>query len=514
MRDLKTVVVITSLVVISLPSVVKAEMATQDEALTVANSWIAWVIAQEGAWAGSDSAEVLHLEPFMRGDRVLGYFCRVKPAGYIIVSLYKELAPINTYSAESNLVPDSEEGMADFLKVRMIRTLHAIEESAPGLRTTAATSASVVFEIDYRPAWDLLLGNAGSSGSESGSLRIGANYAGGDPPLLSSNWHQLPPYNDQCPELHCNWCQYVLPCCGYSTRAPVGCAALSISQLMRYWAWPPYGEGDLLFTDEYAWKDMPDVLELSPANCTGSAAQIGAVTELCYEAGVALNSVYGCSRTDASGLDQLNGLKNNFRYAGASLDGYDQFVNFASRNAYTAVEWFRLMKEALAKNRVVLYNIPNHGVVIDGWKETTAGMQYHVNYGMGDNQTAWLAVDAIPGGSTEDDYIFPEIRPQQALGSQLAGSYVRSATFPYRYFDRDTTGGNATFASGQNLQFLPRVCVRCTAGPTGSIEFLGDTSQPTRLFSFRGTPTGMDLAGIRISGGVVRLYQNGSIRFH
>ncbi|RZN35654.1 MAG: hypothetical protein EFT35_08360, partial [Methanophagales archaeon ANME-1-THS] len=119
MRWLMMLVLIACLVVPALASPVGAETVTMDEALNVAKNWITLTISQEGNWGGSETAEVVEITEFKRGDRVIGYFCRVEPQGFMVISLRKELAPVKAYSETCDLDPESEEGLADLIKLKM-----------------------------------------------------------------------------------------------------------------------------------------------------------------------------------------------------------------------------------------------------------------------------------------------------------------------------------------------------------------------------------------------------------
>lgn len=493
-----------------------AEMATIDEALTVANNWVSLVIAREGDWGGSQTAYVQSIQEFTRGDQVLGYFCWVEPIGFIVCSLHKELTPIKAYSDECNLDPAAETGMTDLLKDRMEGILDAIARQRKEIKAVGSASLSGIVKTDYSPVWQMLLGSAGTSeiGLQSGVVAM--SYQGGEPPLLSSRWHQGPAYNSQCPDLDCNWClDPDVECCSYNTKAPVGCAALATAQVMRHWAWPAYGEGGPPYTDEFQWEYMPDVLTFSTPGCTVDASQVNAVAGLCHEAGTALNSRYDCSLTTASGLDQLSGFKNNFRYAGADIEGVKILENVKFRSDHSDVQWFNLMKDALGENRPIPYNIPGdaHAVIADGWEEDAAGKRYHINYGWADESlTTWYKLDEVPGGDS-DDYMLVNIRPSWAVGNQPSGFYSK-LSYPYRYFDQDAEGASATFAAGQNLQFLPGVTVKCTGSGDDSIRFVGTSSDNTRLFSIKGTGSGGLLAEIKVYNGGIKLRRNGSLRFH
>jgi hypothetical protein len=431
----------------------------------------------------------------------------VNPVGFIVVSLRKELAPVKAYSATCDLDPESNEGMSGFLKTKLEGILDAIEQPIQLLSVNVDADFQGILEIDYRPAWDELCEQNKLIYKNLESDRILMNYQKGQV-LLTSNWHQGPPYNNLCPEMGCNY----PPSC-FNKNALAGCGAIATAQIMRYWAWPPWGvdqnnsNSGADYTNFYDWAKMPDELTVS-----SEPIQIDAVAELCYEVGIALNSEYGCSDTVSSGMSQLSGFKNNFRYAGADIN--EILLNMELRFDYNAKDWFRLIKDVLGKNRPIPYATLDHFLVIDGWKETVAGMQYHVNYGWADSKTAWFAIDAIPGGDLNEDYMLVRILPSRALGSEISGWYPLDIMFPYRYFDQDATGQNVTFERGHNLQFLPGVKVTGKSSIGDYIQFVGTNPENTRLFSLKGTQTGAIVSGIKIYDGSIRLYNDGSIRFH
>src|SRR5512135_2044830 len=92
-------VLAVSLVMIGLSSLASAEMATQEEALAVAKNWVTLIIHKKGDWGGSKTAEVEGIQEFKRGNQILGYFCRVKPKGFIVVSQHMMLPSVKAYSS-------------------------------------------------------------------------------------------------------------------------------------------------------------------------------------------------------------------------------------------------------------------------------------------------------------------------------------------------------------------------------------------------------------------------------
>lgn len=190
------------------------QSVTIEEARAVAGNWIQAIIEERGAWGTAPAAEIDTIQEFQKKGRFVGYFCRVRPMGYIIVSPRREMAPVKAYSAMSNLDPASEEGMADLLKGKMERNYDKVQKIARERKAVTGEEVADTLEIDYRPVWDALLNTpeefmrkpekkkspAGGTekvpdGADGDAGGEASNYQEGDF-LLSSNWHQSPPYNN------------------------------------------------------------------------------------------------------------------------------------------------------------------------------------------------------------------------------------------------------------------------------------------------------------------------------
>ncbi len=499
-------------------STVLAQPASESEALTVATNWIAAIIAKKGNWGGSETAEIEDIVEFSRQGHQVGYFCKVKPRGYIVVSLRKEMAPVKAYSATSELDPLSEEGMADLLKGGMERVLDRIQAREQKMQKGMDADLTDMFEIDYRPAWDALEGDAQDvrdflseqpaetekaplapeSDDEGEGAGETSNYQEGEI-MLTSNWDQSPPYNNDCPDLGCS---------NSNGNAIVGCVATAGAQLMRYWNWPPYGEGSsthggetVSHSDYYDWVNMPD-----DATTSSPAAQQAAVAELSHEVGVAVSMDYGCGSSGAYTSDMEDVYEDHYRYSstwnGTGADKED-------RDDYNASTWFSMMKSEFNLNRPVQYRIPGHSIVGDGWQTVGTTNQYHMNYGWSSTSSdAWYTVDALQGGDPGEEYLIRRIVPATALTS-LTGTYPKE-TFRYRYFYRDTSGGSGTFEGGQYLQFLPEVVVGCSSG---TVRFENSTGNYSRLFTRGDLYRGIYMPYTAISA-AVKMYPGGGIKFH
>jgi hypothetical protein len=493
MKNITIRILIASFAAMVFISEARAQIVTTDKALLVANNWINTIIRKKGCWGEADSAYVDSIQEFKRGERVLGYFCNVEPAGYIIVSLRREFAPVKAYSARTELEPEMDEGMADFLKGRMVRILDKVEKQFGSVTTARSEDVSGLFKVDYKEAWEQLVVGVppiekADVGAEAAADYVdGGNYQEGDE-LIDARWHQGYPYNLFCPAPP--------PGSGCTEdRCTVGCNATAGAQVLHYWAWPPTGVGEP-YDDEYQWWYMPNqVFDTSPI------AQIIAVAELSYEVGIAGQQSYCVNNScaTASHIENMRpGYIAHFRYNPGSWVLY--------RSVYSASAWFNVIKAQLNKNLPMTYGIAGHAIICDGWQVVSTLMQIHMNWGSGtSSSTRWYTLD-VDWPHDPEEHLLGDHYPIPAIGSTVAaGTYPRNS-FPYRYFDQDAYAGfSTTFASGNYLQFLHGIRMKAN----GYIRVESTPSVNTRLFS-RGDPG----HGIRLLGGTMELYSGGSVKLY
>ena len=466
-----------------------AERATAAEARVVAESWIALVAQAKGEWAGR-AVRVERVDELRRDGRTVGYVATVRPAGYIVVSAFKELAPVKAYSSFATLDFATDDGMPGLIKDRLETMVRRLIRRA-GERSAELEDVERQLDTCYRAAWQELGVGAGSTTAVS-AMRLRATYAGGQV-MLATAWHQGAPYNRDCPQL------FGSESCA---NAVVGCVPLAAAQIMRYWAWPPYGAG-FPYSDPYDWTEMPEALDGD-----STVAQVSAVAELAHETGEAADVDYGCGGTSGDlachwpGCTSMqDAYRDTFRFAGDTDD--------RDRDAEDSAEaWFEWVKSQIGQNRPLHYRIPGHNVVVDGWQEVgeLPLRQYHVNYGWGeepDDNLGWFTVDEIPGGEPDEEYMLVNLRPAVAIGASASGQYTRDSSFPYRYVDVDAAGDAALFEAGQNLQFLPGTSLTGTGQGSDRITIASRADAPTTLFTEGDATRGIALKGgsIWLAGG-------------
>ncbi|MBU0719690.1 MAG: C10 family peptidase [Planctomycetes bacterium] len=397
-----TVIVVAGFLFIAEP-VARAELATPEEMRLVCQEWLAYMVHQQGSWAGSTEPKIVDVQELTTGDTVAAHCFAIAPQGYVVVPVLKELPPIKAYSEEGSLDPTLSEGLPQLLREVFEHRLNLFVARYGSLEAAQPRSGDVLFDRKNREQWNRFQVEPAQfkADLERGEFAPLAEVG----PLLTSAWHQDTPYN-----IHCPIGDY-----GYNTA--VGCVATAIAQIMKYHEWPPNGVGSYSyywfgdyscggatygqqlsasFSDAYAWASMPDLIVRNSSDDGWidehgdpvGTTEMQAVSELCYEVGVAHLMNYGVCASGTRTEYAMTILPRYFRYAPT--------MELLLRNHYTAAEWFSLIQAELNAGRPMLYTITYHAIVCDGWRDTGGESQYHMNYGWSDTSySTWYAVDGL-----------------------------------------------------------------------------------------------------------------------
>jgi hypothetical protein len=479
MKNIIYTILISMLVCASLATTVQAERISMEQARKVAQGWVTLMIELDGDWGGAATAEIISVEEFKRGNRVLGYYCKVDPHGYLLVSLLRGLAPVKIHSTTDNLDPLLDVGPSDLFKLQFERVLNAVENKYGRLTDIPPEEVEEMVGIEHLSTWELVELEREDLIAEINLRGLRDEYQEGQE-LLSSCWHQFDPYYVQCPVGSGAGCS--------DPHCPVGCVATAGAQIMRYWSWPPGRD----------WPNMPDTLEVASPQ-----AEIDAVAELCHDIGIEVDMDY-CSSDDhcASGADTYD-MTDVF-----PIFGYDQACGVVYRSDFDWGDWFDYIIGEVSDNRPIQYRIVGHSIVCDGYRWNPEP-QYHMNYGWANNAAnIWYVLDDLnqpsPDGTWEDEFMVLGIVPDCALASLLMFVYPRPDFPPfYRYVDRDCIGQSATFSAGQYIQFLPGMKITCISG---YVSFLSSAFE-SRLISYDVTK------GIKLAhNGELKLNPGGTVR--
>ena len=511
MKSWMTTILIAALGMLAVGSACPAEIVSEDESWTAAENYLSLILNRKGEWGGAGDAHIADMQELWRGERLLGRFFRVKPQGFIITSLFKELSPVKAYSATSDLDPTSDEGLSDLLKGRMAHTVSGIElRIGKSAEEATRDDWDLVIETDYRPAWDELTAEDFDGTlyqPERGSRAVGMNYQEGEV-LLTSGWHQQPPYNDQCPDLGCDEWEGP-PYYGYNTNARVGCVATAGVQILRYWNWPPCNSlGN--YVDAYNWTNMPDYTWI-----TSPQDQIDCVAAASYSVGNSVGMDYGCDGSSAMTEDMEQVFQNR---------RYHDHVYRRDRSDDSASQWYDKLCANFNANRPVQYRVDEHSIVGDGWQIIEIGgvptKQYHMNYGWNNSYNAWYDLDDLHLGGSSLEYALLLIYPENAMGANLFGYHatewesINHFDKPTRYLDQDTSARYAEFEAGQAFQYLRPGLHILHIGPydmeNSYMIFNGAPGAVTEFY--HGAPFG-DVK-IRIADGAIRFSYGGEMVLH
>lgn len=397
---------------IGLAATAHAERATVLEADMVSQNWLSYIVNQKGSWADDPASRIERMEEILVNDTLVGYLYHVKPTGYIVVPILKELAPVKVTSEENGIDITESDGMAALIRESLIDAVRAFDYQYGSLDASLPPTGEVSFGREYRAQWDRY---AVTSGEFESSLKNGSrDTLVSVGPLMTSRWHQGYPYNMYCPE-------------GDGGQCVVGCVATATAQILNYHEWPPFGidsvkhfwlgdrscGGDTpdqwlvgYVDDQYDW---PNIVDHAQSSATDEVK--AAVAELNYETAVAYHMQFGSCASGAYVTSGLTIFPEVFRYR-------DSLVQ-TDRPGITAQEWFEACQEDLDQGLPITYRITRHNIVLDGYRVADGINQQHFNYGWNTGHTTWYTVDYMycnwEGCSPGDQMMLTRIIPDRSV---------------------------------------------------------------------------------------------------
>ena len=302
------------------------------------------------------------LLPQTRSEGVDEVFYVFNTAGYgfVIVSADDRLKPVLGYSDTGSFVidglPENIKNWLQFYADEMIYVLN--DNSTEKMQATISLSSAK------------------------------SNFPATVAPLLGSiAWDQDAPYNNLCPV--------------YKAKKTVaGCLATAMAQIMLYHKYPNVGKGTVDYTTEtlkipltadlstvsFKWDKLLDYYNY---NDNSSSATYAA--ELSYYCGLTLDMDYNTAEEGGSWA-----YNNKFPNAMINHFGYDENMQFLSRNYFSSSEWIDLIKTELSEKRPIFYSGQSsdggHAFVLDGYDNYD---RVHVNWGWRGNNNGYYETTAL-----------------------------------------------------------------------------------------------------------------------
>jgi len=373
-----------------------------------------------------------------RSGRPLLYIFDLQPTGWVMVSGSDAAFPVPAYSYEGKWSPDQvPEAMQLWLGSYEAQVADALNNDA---RDAA------------HPAWQQLsLGNPGSKAGYRGVL-----------PLLTSNWDQGYPYNQQCPS----------DPGGVAGHAVTGCVATACAQLMYYFRHPRQGSGSYTYyhpvydtismdfsSATYEWEAMTDQTTVYNEE----------IAEISYHFGVAVDMVYGPSSSGMYNHKAAYALRTHF--------GYSPETEYVFRDT-TTMDWDSLLLSHIDRKIPMYYagwaapgSQSGHAFIADGYEVTPQGKHYHFNWGWGGTLNGYFYTNNLtPGGS---QFSFMQELIVNAYPDTLSQTYPAYCSGPDTLTSRagtidDGSGPARDYLNGASCSWL----IRPQWDPYDSIQYL------------------------------------------
>ena len=214
--------------------------------------------------------------------------------------------------------------------------------------------------------------------------------------LIETKWHQEAPFNNDI-QKDDNGKPYL-----------VGCVAITMSQIMRYYKYPTVGIGSNSYTSHgekltadfsastYQWDKMLKVYKKTKY----SDEDAKVVSELMRQVGISVNMKYEPNFSSSYTSSAQNALIKYF--------GYNPNMNRYTRNYYSEQEWMDMVFNELSQKRPIYYsgndrNWDNgHAFVIDGYNQDG---KVHVNWGWGGFEDGYFDIGILtPEGNGDYSY--------------------------------------------------------------------------------------------------------------
>jgi len=238
-------------------------------------------------------------------------------------------------------------------------------------------------------------------------------------PLLKTCWAQDKPYNMRCPKVGRNYCK-------------VGCTAVALAQVIRYWKYPQTGPAMEAYTSPktgitasalpgctFDWANMRDTYEgLSNSYIENNLPEyeIDAIGNLMRYVGQAEKVHYNVDQTGTENMGILGAIQLFGFDPGARLvkkcdspDDEDELHAgaFTEEEYYNYEQWGQIIQAELRAGRPLVYcaynmssdssSINGHAFNVDGYDADND--TYHVNFGMSSEKNNYFALDAFDAGS-------------------------------------------------------------------------------------------------------------------
>lgn len=300
-------------------------------------------------------------------------------------------------------------------------------------------------------------------------------------PLISTNWGQESPYNNQCPMYG-------------SERCITGCVATAMAQIMQYWQYPSSAPAMSAYTTSSLNISVPKL----PAKSLSYNKSNDAIAWLMRYAGQAVSMDYQPASKGGSGAEEAaarSAMVNKFGYSTSALLIY--------KSNYTDTQWKNKLNNELNSSRPVYYQAIDangnggHAFIIDGYN--TSG-KYHINWGWKGSSNGYFELNSFnTNGLKFNVYqnMIVDLRPMTILSINPNPVAFTNKTVGVTYTASisikgyDLTGDLTLKLTGATVFSINKTSITKSAATSGT----------TITVTYKPTAAGTQTATLTISGG-------------
>ena len=314
------------------------------------------------------SVTVKNIETINTDYQPLIYVYHLNPVGFILISADNKALPYLGYSFDSNFktknMPSNISYVLETYKSHIISLINSDEPR----------------NDEIISLWD-----------EFSDSNFHQTQTRDVSPLIDAEFDQSGAWNNALAE--------------FGFYGPVGCVAVSMSQLMHYWSFPEQGEGSNSYVDDNLGTLSVD-FSLANYDFNNMAATYATAASqlLLYHTGVSVNMDYDNSGSGA----MVEGVYPSAEYAMQTYFKYSEDIYNVYKENYTDSEFRNIIINELNNNRPVLYSgyessnyDGGHAWNIDGFQNNN----FHCNWGWGGWNNGYFNITSMGGFSYYQNFL-------------------------------------------------------------------------------------------------------------
>ena len=301
-----------------------------------------------------------NVDTVTQNNTVLFYIFHLNPQGFVLVSSDDRAMPVLGYSFKNNFKLENAPSNINWLINKYKNEIFSLINSDEVQNEEVQIQWIEYLEYD-----------------------LGRDESRNVNPLLDAEFDQSGNWNNDLSQ--------------FGFYGPVGCVAVSMSQVMHYWGYPEEGEGsNSYFEDDYGQLSVDFSTAYYDFDNMAATYATDPSQLLLYHTGISVNMNYENSGSGAA----VEGAYPSAEYALENYFKYNDYINVRYKENFTDTEFRNIIKNELEYNRPIIYSgyedsnyNGGHAWNIDGYQ----GNNLHCNWGWGGWNNGYFNLTSMGG---------------------------------------------------------------------------------------------------------------------